>query len=69
MRFPADALVLSAFVACAGGGTGASADAPEQTPRPALGTTARAPPTPEEVQAAALKLRADPNLGGEQKIR
>jgi hypothetical protein len=69
VRFPADALVLSAFVACAGGGTGASADAPEQTPRPALGTAARAPPTPEEVQAAALKLRADPNLGREQKIR
>jgi hypothetical protein len=37
--------------------------------RPALGTAARAPPTPDEVQAADAKLRADPNLGGEQKIR
>jgi hypothetical protein len=71
VRFPADALILSAFVAgaCAGAGTGAFAGPPDQASRPALGAPARAPPTAEEVQAAATKLRADPNLGGEQKMR
>jgi hypothetical protein len=61
--------MLSAFVACAGAATVASAGPPEQTPQPALGTAARAPPTPGEIEAAAAKLRADPNLGGEQTIR
>jgi hypothetical protein len=69
VRFPADALVLTAFIACACGGASASPVHPNSTPRPALGTAARALPTPDEVEAAAAKLRADPDLGGEQKIR
>jgi hypothetical protein len=40
----------------------ASADAPDSA-------EVGAPVTPEEVRAAAAKLRADPNLGTEQKIR
>ena len=68
MRFPAEALLLTAFIACAWGGS-AFAGSADPMSRPALGTVAHAPLTPEEVRAADAKLRADPNLGGEQKIR
>ncbi|MGD0491522.1 MAG: DUF4129 domain-containing protein [Steroidobacteraceae bacterium] len=69
MRFPADALILSALLACAGAGASAFARPPDPPPRPALEAAAHAPLTPDEVQAAAAKLRADPNLGSKKKIR
>lgn len=59
MRFARDALVLTLIVAFAGGGPLAS------EPRPASGTAV----SPEEVRAAAAKLRLDPDLGGEHKVR
>jgi hypothetical protein len=65
VRFPAEALVLSLLVACSGGGANAAANPSGPAPRPALGT----PITPDEIQAATAKLRADPDLGGERKVR
>jgi hypothetical protein len=65
VRFPAEALVLSVLVACSGGGANAAADPPGAAPLPALGT----PITSDEIQAAAAKLRADPDLGVEHKVR
>jgi hypothetical protein len=65
VRFPAEALVLSVLVACSGGGANAAADPPGPGPLPALGT----PITSDEIQAAAAKLRADPDLGVEHKVR
>jgi hypothetical protein len=61
VRFPAEALVLSVLVACSSGGANAAAD----PSGPALGT----PITSDEIQAAAAKLRADPDLGREHKVR
>ncbi len=65
MRFPAEALVLSVLVAWSGGGANAAADPPGPAPLPALET----PITSDEIQAAAAKLRADPDLGVEHKVR
>jgi hypothetical protein len=65
VRFPAEALVLSVLVACSGGGANAAAVPPGPAPLPALGT----PITSDEIQAAAAKLRADPDLGVEHKVR
>jgi hypothetical protein len=65
VRFPAEALVLSVLVACSGGGANAAADPPGPASLPALDT----PITSDEIQAAAAKLRADPDLGVEHKVR
>jgi hypothetical protein len=65
VRFPAEALVLGVLVACYGGGANAAADPPAPASRPALGT----PITSDEIRAAAAKLRANPDLGGERKFR
>lgn len=65
MRFPAEALVLSMLVACSGGSANAAADPPGPAPLPALST----PIPSDEIQAAAAKLRADPDLGVEHKVR
>jgi hypothetical protein len=68
VRLRPDAVVLASLLAC---GAPARADVPANAPaHPA------ASPAPigaffsrEEIHAAAAKLRADPNLGGEKKIR
>jgi hypothetical protein len=66
---------LSLLVVCSSGGANAAADPPEPAPQPALGApitpgaALRTPITPDEIRAAAAKLRADPDLGGERKIR
>ncbi len=62
MRFPADVLPLILILACPCGVANAATDAGTA---PAPGTAV----TSEEVRAAAAKLRADPNIGGEHKIR
>ncbi len=65
MRFPAEVLPLMLIIAClcgvANAATGAAAAAPPAAPGTAV--------TSEEVRVAAAKLRADPNIGGEHKIR
>lgn len=69
MRSPVDALLLAALLAAACSTAQAGADpsgVPAQTaPSASLGASI----TPDDVQAAAAKLRADPNLGGTHKIR
>lgn len=65
MHFRARTLVLSVLLACSGGSANGTADPPGTAPRPAGGTAISA----DEVQAAAAKLRADPNLSRERKIR
>jgi hypothetical protein len=71
VRFPAEVLVLGVLVACSGGGANAAADPPAPAPRPALGApiVSGTPITSDEIRAAAAKLRANPDLGGERKFR
>lgn len=65
MPFRPEILVLGALLAGPIGSANAAANPPGTALRTVLGT----PISGEEVQAAAVKLRADPNLGGETKIR
>jgi hypothetical protein len=61
---PAELILLTALIASSPADAGGLA-VPSGASHPAAG----APVTPDEVQAAAAKLRTDPNLGIEKKIR
>jgi hypothetical protein len=73
VRSAFDALILTLLLAALGGAAAVAADptrsvsgSPAESAAPAaLGAAL----TPDEVRAAAAKLRADPNLGGTRKIR
>lgn len=73
MRSPVDALLLAVLLAgaCTTARAGPTQDspAPPQVPQSAPSAPQRASISPDEVRAAAAKLRADPNLGGTHKIR
>jgi hypothetical protein len=65
VRFPADLAVLILAAACSCGSTSAASDASHAAPPSAAGKAV----TPDEVRAAVAQLRADPNIGGEHRIR
>ncbi len=67
MRSRIDALLLAVLLA--GGGDPAQCAQPAGVPPAAPSPALRGSVTPDEVRAAAARLRADPNLGGSRKIR